>query len=286
MERRIDLHTHSTASDGTLTPRELVRAAADAGLAAMALTDHDTVNGLAEALKAGEDFGVEVIPGCELSCESDAGWMHIVGLWLPENPASLVAAFDWVLEGRRNRNHDIVAKLNELGIDVTYEEIAELAGGVIGRPHFARILHQKGVVDTVQEAFDVYLGTGGKAYIPKRKLSPERAIGLLREEGAIPVLAHPFMLEMSEDELEAKLRELMGYGLEGIEVFYTEHTPEQVEKFSRLADRLGLLVSGGSDFHGEVKPDIGLGVGRGGLEVPYELVERMKAHRQKNGQSV
>lgn len=281
--KRIDLHTHSTASDGTLSPRELVRAAADAGLSALALTDHDTVDGLPEALAAGEEFGVEVIPGCELSCESDAGWMHIVGLWLPEHPSGLVEAFKWVLEGRKNRNHDIVAKLNELGIDVTYEEIAELAGGVIGRPHFARILHQKGVVETVQEAFDVYLGTGGKAYIPKRKLSPERALGLLKAEGATAVLAHPFMLEMTVDQLEAKLRELMDHGLDGIEVFYTEHTPEQVEKYGRLAEKLGLLVSGGSDFHGEVKPHISLGRGRGELDIPYELVERMKASRRDQG---
>ena len=281
--RRIDLHTHSTASDGTASPRELVRLAKDAGLAAIALTDHDTVGGLPEALAAGEEYGIEVIPGCELSCESDVGWMHIVGLWAPVEPKALAGAFEYVINGREVRNRLIVEKLNELGVDVTYEELRAMAEGVLGRPHFARALMDHGVVRTVQQAFDEYLGEDGKAYVPKAKLTPEKAIAALKADGALAVLAHPFMLRLDAAGMREKVGELKDYGLDGIEVFYTEHSAEQTDAFARLAGDLGLLMSGGSDFHGTVKPNTRLGEGKGDLAIPYSLLEEMKDYRRERG---
>ncbi|WP_243544765.1 PHP domain-containing protein [Pseudodesulfovibrio tunisiensis] len=281
----IDLHTHSTVSDGTLTPTELVREAAAAGLSAMALTDHDTVKGVPEALEAGKRFGIEVIPGCELSVTSPkgAGWLHIVGLWIPENPEKLEAAFEWVIEGRANRNHEIADRLRHLGVNIRYEDVVARATGTVGRPHFAQELMHLGVVSSINEAFHEWLGENGKAYVPKRKLSPEQAISVLLEEGATPILAHPFILGLQGDQMETAVRELVDLGLEGIEVHYTEHDSADTDRFMALAEKFNLLVSGGSDFHGTVKPDIKLGVGRGDLNVPDELLERMKAHRRAKG---
>ena len=282
----VDLHTHSTESDGTYSPWNLVKFAAEKGLKAIALTDHDTVAGIPEALRAGVEFGVEVIPGCELSVDSirGAGWLHLVGLWLPEHPFILQQKLDWIIEGRLVRNQEIVEKLRKEGISITYEAIAARAGGVVGRPHIAGELVTLGVVRTVNEAFKKYLCAGGRAYVPKRKLSPKQALEILAQEGATSILAHPFILRTSGSRLEEIVRELMDYGLNGIEVYYSEHTEEQTEEYLKLADKLGLLVSGGSDFHGrEVKPDIDLAVGRGNLVVPYLCLERMKAYRQERG---
>lgn len=281
----IDLHTHSTASDGTDSPRELVRKAAEMGLEAMALTDHDTVQGLDEALEAGREFGVEVIPGCELSAESfeGAGWLHIVGLWIPQDPKPLNDAFEWVIEGRRTRNHEIVEKLRKLGINTTYERIAARAGGTIGRPHFAQELLSLGVVNNIQHAFNEYLGDKGKAYVPKRKLTPQKALGLLKEIGATAILAHPFILGVTMKRVEEIVRELMDLGLDGIEVHYTEHDDLATRNFAELADKLGLLVSGGSDYHGTVKPRVKLGTGKDNLNIPYEILQAMKDDREKKG---
>lgn len=281
----IDLHTHSTASDGTDSPRKLVRKAAEMGLEAMALTDHDTVQGLDEALEAGREFGVEVIPGCELSAESfeGAGWLHIVGLWIPQDPKPLNDAFEWVIEGRRTRNHEIVEKLRKLGINTTYERIAARAGGTIGRPHFAQELLSLGVVNNIQHAFNEYLGDKGKAYVPKRKLTPQKALGLLKEIGATAILAHPFILGVTMKRVEEIVRELMDLGLDGIEVHYTEHDDLATRNFAELADKLGLLVSGGSDYHGTVKPRVKLGTGKDNLNIPYEILQAMKDDREKKG---
>ena len=281
----IDLHTHSNISDGTLTPTELVKLAKETGLDAIALTDHDTLQGLPEALEAGRKFGIEVIPGCELSLESPAGagWMHVVALWVPENPTELQAAFDWVIEGRLTRNHEIVNKLRTLGVNITYENVAARAGGTIGRPHFAQELLALGVVSSIDEAFKVWLGDNGRAYVPKRKLQPEKALGILKSIGATSILAHPFILGLKPDETETLVKQLQTLGLDGIEVYYSEHSQAQTDTYRAMADKLGLLASGGSDFHGSVKPAISLGTGRGGLHVPTELLELMKQDRRKKG---
>jgi predicted metal-dependent phosphoesterase TrpH len=281
----IDLHTHSTASDGTLTPTELVRLAKETGLDAIALTDHDTLGGLDEAMEAGRTYGIEVIPGCELSLVSPrgAGWMHLVALWLPPKPEELMAAFDWVIEGRRIRNHEIVAKLRSLGVNITYDAVAARAGGTIGRPHFAQELLALGVVSSMDEAFKVWLGDNGRAYVPKRKLEPKKALGILKRAGATSILAHPFILGLNPAGTEALVRELQADGLDGMEVYYSEHDDATTTLFRDMAERLGLLMSGGSDFHGSVKPNIRLGRGKGGLHVPNGLLDAMKADRRSKG---
>ncbi|OIQ49753.1 Error-prone DNA polymerase [Pseudodesulfovibrio hydrargyri] len=281
----IDLHAHTTVSDGTLTPTELVRLAKESGLDAIAVTDHDTFQGIHEALEAGEKFGIEVIPGAELSLESPegTGWIHVVALWLPKQADELQKAFDWVIEGRANRNHEIVEKLRKLGVNITYEAVAARATGTIGRPHFAQELMALGVVSSMDEAFKVWVGDNGRAYVPKRKLTPEQALSILKDIGATSILAHPFALKLSYKETEKAVRRLMDLGLDGMEVFYSEHSEADTRAFGEMADRLGLLKSGGSDFHGTNKPDIRLGVGRGNLDIPNELLDKMKAARRAKG---
>ncbi len=286
----IDLHTHTTASDGSLAPRELVLAAKAAGLEAVAVTDHDTVAGLAEALAAGAEVGLEVIPGCEVAAEFTAGQngrdreIHILGLWLPAAPGRLAAVLDELVTYRHNRNHIIIEKLRELGCDVTYEAVKDLAGeGSVGRPHIARLLMDKGYVKGIQEAFDRYLGSKGRAYAPKKVLSPGEAIALLKAEGATVLLAHPGMMGLSAGALEAEVRRLVDLGLDGLEAYYSEHSPTQTKLFLRLAREMDLAVSGGSDFHGTPKPYITLGRGRGDLRISRQVLDDLKARRAKQG---
>lgn len=287
MADTIDLHTHSTASDGSLTPSELVAAAGQAGLAAIALTDHDTTMGLSEAVQAGREAGIEVVPGCELSVDYQHGHMHLLGLWIPERPTRLNQVLQELRRDRHNRNERIVEKLRGLGIDISYQEVTEVAGGdAVGRPHLAKVLVEKGVVPSVDQAFATYLGAGGKAYVPKKKLAPQQGIQVLLDEGATVILAHPFSLDLSPRELEAELLTFISWGLHGLEAYYSEHSTKQTTTFLGLAAKLGLLVSGGSDFHGDVKPGIALGSGTGDLRIPYDLLEAMKAHRQSNNLSL
>jgi len=280
----IDLHTHSTASDGTFSPAEVVRMAFEAGLEAVALTDHDTAAGLPEAVAAGRALGIEVVPGCELSVVSETGFMHIVGLFLPETPKGLTQALEYLREKRHSRNIRIVEKMRAIGLDVNYDEVIEFAQGEsVGRPHLAGILLQKGYVSSIQQAFDEYLGQGGKAYLPKDKFTPDVALAALKGEGATVILAHPYSLELEGAALEAKLRELQDLGLDGMECHYPEHTPEMTASYLELTRKLDLLVSGGSDFHGQAKPEISLGVGRGDLFIPYSVLQAIKDRRRAAG---
>ena len=280
----IDLHTHSTASDGTLSPAELVRRAGQLGLSAIALTDHDTVQGLPEALAEGRAQGVEVVPGCELSVESEAGRpMHILRLFVPQRPENLLAVFSFMKTSRLVRNQRILDKLARLGIAIDYNEVEVLAGGTIGRPHIARVLVERGVAASFDRAFEEYLGVRGKAYVPKDKLTPQAGIAALKKDGALAVLAHPYLLSLPEPRLREMLVQLKSHGLDGLEVLYPEHGFEDQRRFRRLAEELGLAQTGGSDFHGGVKPDIELGRGRGNLAVPGELLEALKARLRDQG---
>jgi hypothetical protein len=280
----IDLHTHSTASDGSLSPEELVRAGKKAGLRALALTDHDTVSGLHQALLAGQEQGLEVIPGCELSVQSPKGFMHLLGLWIPVRPPKLQATLAWLQDMRRQRNERIMAALRSLGISIADREVKEQAKGEsIGRPHIAQTLVHKGVVDSLEQAFARFVGSTGQAYVPKVKLSAGQAISILKQEQATVILAHPYSLRMTNQELTAHLKHMQAMGLDGLEVYYPEHTAEQTRLYASLARDLNLVLSGGSDFHGRIKPDISLGRGRGDLDLPYSLVEKMKAARRRQG---
>ena len=280
----IDLHTHSTASDGTLAPAALVAAALAAGLQAIALTDHDTVQGLPEACAAGRELGMEVIGGCELSVQVEQGSMHLLGLWIPLDSVRLQDALDRLTALRRLRNLAIIENLNRHGVAVTYDELEEIAGGTIGRPHIAQLLVDKGVAANFQDAFLNWLRPGTKGYAPKAKLTPREAIDLLKGENATVVLAHPCTLRLANGELEDAVRQLKDWGLDGVEVFYSMHSQAQTNVYAALCAKLDLLPSAGSDFHGDNKPGIALGRGKGGLRPSYELVLRMKERRSALGQ--
>ncbi len=283
----IDLHTHSTASDGSLHPAELVQLAKESGLSALAVTDHDTVTGLEEALQAGKDAGIEVIPGCELSVVTPSAKMHILGLWLPVNPVGLMGSLDELIRHRHERNIIIVEKLQKLGIDITYEEVKERAGeGSVGRPHIAAILFDKGYVTSVQESFTRFLGPRGKAYVPKKVLTAVEAVTLMKNEGATVMMAHPFLNGLNIDEVATESIRLRDVGMDGFEAYYSEHSASQQQGLLNLAQRLEMQVSGGSDFHGSPKPKIRLGVGKGGLHIPDSVLDDLKEYRVRQGLKV
>lgn len=277
----VDLHTHSTASDGSLSPTEVVRLAKARGLAAIALTDHDTIEGLAEAVAAGHELGLEVIPGVEISARHPHGSMHILGYFLDWQSPLLAQRLAVLQRARADRNPQIIAKLNALGIPLTLAQVEAVSGGgQVGRPHIARALWEAGYVGSIQEAFDIYLGNEGKAYVSKFRFPPAEAIAMIREAGGVAVLAHPFTLNPADvAELRALLEELAGLGLAGVECFYPEHTPEQEALYLALAKELNLAVSGGSDFHGDNKPEVELGRVSIQAKLTYDLVAGLKARR-------
>jgi len=279
----IDLHVHSTASDGSYSPAEVVRQAKAGGLTAMALTDHDTVDGLPEAVAAGDRLGLEVIPGVEISAQFPGGTMHILGLYVDYHNGRLDERLAVLKQARIDRNPQIIAKLNALGIPITMARVEEISGGgQVGRPHIARALQEAGVVTSIQQAFDLYLKKGGKAYAGKFRFPPDQALTMIREAKGIPVLAHPFTLNLgSAYALKNLVVQLKGQGLAGLEVFYSEHTPEQQALYLKLAQELNLLITGGSDYHGLNKPEITLGSMPCQDRLTYNLVEALKAWRRR-----
>ena len=278
----IDLHAHTTASDGSLAPAALVDLARQSGLKALAVTDHDTLDGLPEALARGEETALEIIPGVEISAEFKPGTMHVLGYFIDYCSGPLAEKLKRLQQARRDRNPQIVAKLNGLGMEITMDEIrAKSGGGQIGRPHFAKVLMDKGYVGSVQEAFDRYLSKGGAAYVDKFRFTPVEAINLIHRAGGVAVLAHPFTLRLSDEALESTLSEFKDEGLDGLEVYYSEHTPQMSHMFMELAEKYDLAPSGGSDFHGNNKDQIKLGVGLGDLRVPYSLVAGLKSRRKE-----
>ena len=271
----VDLHCHSTASDGTLSPADVVRLAKQSGLVGLALTDHDTVAGVREATDEARNLGITFIPGIEISCTYPSpGTMHLLGYGVDPDSPVLREMTRQLIEARDNRNPRIVAKLNELGVAITMQEVEREAGGqVVGRPHIAAVLHRKGYVSSIKQAFDKYLAQGAPAYFDKERMSPKRALELVRESGGLPVLAHPVQLRTTNDaELERVIKDLLDLGLAGIETIHSDHDEALVEKYSRLAQKYGLLQTGGSDFHGTNKKDIALGSARG-RRIPRQLMD-------------
>lgn len=272
----IDLHTHSKASDGSLQPAELVRHAKNKGLKAIALTDHDTIKGLDEAVAEGKMIGVEVLPGIEISADYSPE-MHILGYFVNGDYSRIAGVLADLREKREERNPKIIRKLNEMGFDISMDEVLKNSGGgVTGRPHIAKVLYEKGYVESMKDAFDRFLSHGRPAYFKKEKLTPEQCINDITSAGGIPVLAHPIYLNKNLEELDLLLDTLKKAGLMGMEAYYVDNSPEQTEMMLSLAEKHKLIVTGGSDFHGSYKPDIEIGVGRGNLEVPYELLEQLK----------
>ena len=281
MSRFVDLHTHSHASDGTDSPEELVRLAAQAGLSAIALTDHDTLAGLDEACLAGTRHGISVIRGCELASESPYGEVHFLGLWIPEHAPALESALHGIREERMVRNRQILTKLCEAGMDVSMEEVlAEAGGETIARPHIARVLVAKKYVSSVQDAFASLLGDGGSMFIPRALPSPQEALVLLKNEGAVTVLAHPMLIKAPFSWLEKLVHGLATEGLDALEAWHSDHDAAKVRTVTSMAKRYGLALSGGSDYHGGVKPFIQLGSGKGQLRIPWTVLEALQARRK------
>ncbi|WP_029457549.1 PHP domain-containing protein [Solidesulfovibrio alcoholivorans] len=273
----IDLHTHSTASDGSLSPGELVDMAAKKGLAALALTDHDTLDGLPEARAAGQAHDIDVIAGVELSVADGERSVHLLGLFLPERPGPLAEALAYLRERRHNRNRLILDKLRALGVPLEYKAVTALAKGAVGRPHIAQAMLAMGAVTSFKEAFSRYLGAHGRAYVPKDKLTFERAVALIHDEGGLAALAHPYMLGLAGAALTETVGRYRDAGLDAIEALYTEHSQAQTLEYLALSRRFGLAVTGGSDFHGAAKPDVELGRGRGNLRVDISVLDVLRA---------
>lgn len=273
----IDLHTHSTASDGTFSPSELIHLAKREGLKALALTDHDTTRGLPEAYEAAREEGIPFLCGVEISVKFNGpGHFHLLGYFLSPELPPLEETLKALQEARKRRNELMVEKLRALGVEITLTELEEIAKGEIGRPHFARLLVEKGYVRTPDEAFEKYLRKGAPAYVPKALLEPKEAIEKILQAKGIPVLAHPITLKLTPTELSNYLRELKELGLRGVEAYYSEHNRDFTNFLLNEAQRLGFLITGGSDFHGANKPNIRLGRGFGNLRVPETCFLNLK----------
>lgn len=272
--RFADLHIHSTASDGTWTPREVVRFARDRGFSCIALADHDTVGGVAEALQAGDELGIEVIPAVELSTLYREAEVHILGYCIDYRSAELQAQLQVFADARRNRGRRMVEKLRDLGFDISWEEVKSIAGeGSVGRPHVARALLAKGYIGSIKEAFTPeFIGKGGRAYVERYKMRPEEAIKVIKDAGGVAVVAHPGIYKDMSGLERDDIDYLVQYGLQGMEVWHTEHSEDVSAYYEGMAREMGLLLTGGSDCHGHNKEETLLGK----IRLPYRYVEELK----------
>lgn len=277
MEQYCDLHVHSTFSDGTLTPRELLRAACEAGLSSIALTDHNTVKGLPDFMDAARDFPVEAVPGIEFSVDYLGTELHLLGLYLqPAHYAPITAMMEDFLRRKEQSNIDLVSKLNAAGFQLNYEQIKPKDAGYVNRAHIAAAMTEKGYTASIKEAFKRYLSPKHGYYVPPRRADVFETIRFIKSLGAVAVLAHPF-LNLDEQALRGFLPEAAQAGLDGMEVLYPLFDEQQSRTLAAMAAEFGLLPSGGSDFHGANKPHIQLGTGLGDLRVPDSCRNALKA---------
>lgn len=283
MSDYVDLHMHSTASDGTDSPAALVEKAKKAGLSTIALTDHDSISGLAEAREAANDLGVELIAGCELSTRQDGVSRHVLGLWVPENSDEFNNFLDNMRKIRADRNAQIIAKLRNLGLDVSLDEVRALAKCAVGRPHIGELLVKKGFVENRAEAFTKYLNRNAPAYVPKKSIRPEEAVRMLSSVGATVSLAHPLLECPSRDWLENLVASLAPLGLGALEAWHSSQDENGSRYLTSLARIHGLGVSGGSDYHGDRKPGIHLGKVAPGKYIPAEALLNLKKIRREKG---
>jgi predicted metal-dependent phosphoesterase TrpH len=278
----IDLHIHSTASDASFTPAEILDHAQKLNLAAIAITDHDSIDGSREALRIGIPSSINFLTGVEISAAHPpffpgSGSFHILGYDIRLDNRDLNQALSKLQDARKNRNPAILKLLNKLGFKISLEEVKQEAGeGQLGRPHIAYAMVKKGYVASITEAFDKYLGNNGPAYVDKYRIECEQAITIIRAAGGVPVLAHPALLNIENDQkFDVLLQDLMKIGLAGIEVYYPGHSPRQIRQYTELAGKYGLLMTGGTDFHGTITPEIKMGSGKGSLFIPYMLYEKL-----------
>lgn len=276
-KKYIDLHVHSNCSDGTFTPTELVDYALKKKLAAIALTDHDTIDGLPEIFAAAEDSGLEVIGGIEFSTEFHGKDVHIVGLDFDYRMPEFCRQLTRFQNSRDIRNEKMISRLREEGIDITWEAMMqEYPDAVWTRAHFGKFLLEHGYVPDIKEAFSRYLADDACCFIPREKVTPVQAVELIRLANGIPVLAHPMLYHLDDASMDELIESLKAVGLTGIEGFYSTYSRADEEHVRSLANRHQLLLSGGSDFHGSTKPDIDLGTGKGNLKIPYELLTKLR----------
>lgn len=278
----VDLHIHSAASDGSYHSTELLKTARKIGLRAVAITDHDTIRGVREAIEFGLPNSPEFITGVEISTEFPAdyrgsGSLHILGYGFSIDDPNLNQALLHLQSARKNRNLKIIKRLKEIGFEISMPELLRHAGRAqLGRPHIAQMMVNKGWIHTIDEAFDLFLGQEKAAYVEKYRLPFGEAVSLIHNAGGIAVLAHPALIKLpATHNLDTLIELLTAMGLGGIESYYSEHFPEQIEYYSSLAKRLGLLVTGGTDYHGAIKPDVQMGCGKGNLTIPYSIYENL-----------
>jgi predicted metal-dependent phosphoesterase TrpH len=275
----IDLHSHTDQSDGTFTPAGLVAEASRVGLRALAITDHDTFAGYDAAIPFAAGSGLDLICGIELSTRYQGGSVHLLG-YFPVTPPSdeLRAWLAWVLEMRRDRNIRLIARLQSLGLDITLAEVEKMGRTLTGRPHFAQVLVEKGYAKDLQNAFDVYLDESGRGFVQRQEVPMEEALERILRSGGVPSLAHPVRVAKNNwEKLAEYVEDLAGLGMRAIEVYHSDHSPENVSYYASLADRFHLGMTGGSDFHGANKPAISLGTGKhNNLHVPDALLENLK----------
>jgi len=274
----IDLHSHTTASDGTSSPRELIREATEIGLDALAITDHDTFAGYDEATGYAAEAGLRLICGIELNTKLNRKTIHLLGYFLNGGPSA--AFVEWIAglqAARRDRNRRLAAKLQSMGIDIRLEEVEALGRNMAGRPHFARLMVQKGYCATTRDAFDNYLDESASAYVDRDEPSLDEGIGRIRDGGGISSLAHPVRLgKRDHHEEEESIAAMAAAGLQAIEVFHSDHSRADQERYLALARKYGLKITGGSDFHGDNKPNVLLGRGiNGNLQVPNAVLDAL-----------
>ena len=281
--KTVDLHVHSCRSDGTLTPSELVDLALRKGLSAFALTDHDTTAGLDEAVRCAAGRDIEVIPGIEFSTEYKGRDIHILGLSIDWHSPAFEERIRAFVDSRIERNRTMCGNLAEAGIDITYEKLlAAFPDAVVTRAHYARYLLEHGYVKSLPEAFERYVGDHTPYYVPRQKVTPAQAVELILQAKGLPILAHPTLYHMGKDALQALVSLLKEAGLVGIEAVYSTYSAGEEREMRQLAARNGLLISGGSDFHGSNKPGLELATGyHGKLAIPYDIWERLKAKWQE-----
>lgn len=281
----IDLHVHSNASDGTLSPKEVVDLAVDAGLSAIALTDHDTLYGISEALETADNWKrlgkvIQVIPGVELSVSYKNKDVHILGLCLDPNNESLQKELDLAQKNRDLRNEKMAENLQKAGIPISMKVLRQTEGdAVITRAHFAKYLTEQGITKNTKEAFSIYLNSESPYYVKREYLSPELGIKLIHEAKGVAVLAHPLLYLLNLEEVEELVAYLCDFGLDGIEAIYSLNKGFEEGHVRRIANKYGLKISGGSDFHGTNKPDIKIGKGLGNLKIPYSVLKSLKEGR-------
>lgn len=274
---KADLHLHTTASDGRLTPAEIVERALAMGLSVIAITDHDCVNGVQAALDAAADSQITVIPGVEIDTDTATREAHILGYFVDHRDPGLLRILDELRASRLDRGRRMVSRLVEMGLPLEWDRVEQLAsGGTVGRPHVAQAMLERGYVSTLKDAFTRYIGRGGPAYVRRKKLTPEEALTAIIEAGGLPFLAHPGDM----DDLEPYVRELKGAGMVGLEVYYSTYTPERIARLKALADKYGLLTSGGSDYHG-LDNTIGSEMGR--TDIPPESLEHLISLGRRKG---